>query len=670
MKKVQALPMSMAATLVLLLCANAARAGVGRWTSQGPDLGQVVSIVADPTNPSRVYAASSLSIYRSGDGGSHWLISDRGLTEGEGALFVLSLAIDPANPTILYAGTDFGGVFKSIDAGRSWAQSADGLSEFGMIVEWIVVSPASATTIYAATLDGVFKSVNGGATWQESNVGLPESNGTFYTDSLALDPAHPATLYLGSSFNGAYKSTNAGASWFPISSGLPYPEVAHIAIDPTNPARLFATNDYYVIDVGTHGGTVVRSDNGGASWRRAGGGLPDVSYGSIVIDPDTPSTLWVSSFESGVYRSRNAGASWSPASAGLETLEVGPLTRIPGSPSRLLAGTGTQGVYESQDGADTWTPLRQGLHAFGGLTLSDASSSPGILYAAGYGGRDGIARSTDGGATWQEVGPGIHVDVIGKAVAVDPTNASVVYASQNASQAVFKSTDGGETWDSIASGLPDTVTAFAIDRFDVQRVFAATEFNVYRSADGGATWIPASTPLGHTAWILIDRASDTTLFAPSGGVLYKSLDGADTWSAIAGGLEGSYVLSLAQDPRHPKVLYAGTGGNGVFRTTDGGLNWSPIGNLTAEGISALAVDPARPATLYAGTRTFRLNGVAYGAAGFFQSTDGGATWHAFNPGLTSPAGMEVSQLAIDADGQGLHAATAQGVYELRFPAAP
>ena len=87
-----------------------------------------------------------------------------------------------------------------------------------------------------------------------------------------------------------------------------------------------------------------------------------------------------------------------------------------------------------------------------------------------------------------------------------------------------------------------------------------------------------------------------------GGGVFKSTNGGTNWTAINTGLTNTYVYALAIDPQTPDTLYAGTDGGGVFKSTNGGTNWTAINTgLTNTYVSALAIDPQTPETLYAGT---------------------------------------------------------------------
>jgi len=132
-------------------------------------------------------------------------------------------------------------------------------------------------------------------------------------------------------------------------------------------------------------------------------------------------------------------------------------------------------------------------------------------------------------------------------------------------------------------------------------------------------------------------ASDRTLFAGTGGAgVFKSTDGGAYWSAT--GLTNLGVSALALSPGYvtDSTLFAGNWGGGVFKSTDGGVSWSAMNmGLTDLYIEALVISPgyASDRTLFAGT---------YYGGGVFKSTDGGASWSA----VTALTNLRVLALAL------------------------
>src|SRR5206468_9733550 len=115
-----------------------ALAGVNRWTTSGPQLGAINVLASNPDNPSLVYAGTDFDgIFRSVDGGANWTLSSNGLA----AAGILALQIDPSSPSVLYAGTQNAGAFGSVDGGDNWEPRSFGLSGFASYVSGFAIDP-------------------------------------------------------------------------------------------------------------------------------------------------------------------------------------------------------------------------------------------------------------------------------------------------------------------------------------------------------------------------------------------------------------------------------------------------------------------------------------------------------------------------------------------------
>jgi uncharacterized repeat protein (TIGR02543 family) len=155
-----------------------------------------------------------------------------------------------------------------------------------------------------------------------------------------------------------------------------------------------------------------------------------------------------------------------------------------------------------------------------------------------------------------------------------------------------------------------------------------------QAADTG-TWTQLPLYERRLLCLAIDPLTPSTLYAGTGGSgVFRSTNDGTTWTAVNTGLTDPWIWSLAVNPLTPTTLYAGTDGRGVFRSTNSGTTWTAVNTgLTNPHVSSLAIDPLTPSTLYAGTD----------GRGVFRSTDSGTTWTAVNTGLTNP---HVSSLAI------------------------
>jgi hypothetical protein len=128
--------------------------------------------------------------------------------------------------------------------------------------------------------------------------------------------------------------------------------------------------------------------------------------------------------------------------------------------------------------------------------------------------------------------------------------------------------------------------------------------------------------------------------------IFKTTDGGSTWVSASNGLTELNIMSLAVDPHSPLTLYAGTRRSGIFKTVNGGGVWTPIYSQMYQGISALQVAPTATSTIYAGTwYTGPAPGGTVGGDGVLKSTDGGATWLSANDAQTSY--KAIAALAVD-----------------------
>jgi photosystem II stability/assembly factor-like uncharacterized protein len=330
-------------------------------------------------------------------------------------------------------------------------------------------------------------------------------------------------------------------------------------------------------------------------------------------------------------------------------------TSLPFLPGAALTSSVT--AQAAQQNLNSWSS--RGPWGAYVTNIAIAPSNPDILYVwTEY----DVFKSTDGGGVWNHVG---RADHSARYVSIDTFNPETLYVTPNAfPTAASKSTDGGASWNAI--GPSDSPVAFlAMDPANPTTLYALDgKFRLSKSTDGGATWSRAGNGLPeHTgprqilyAVLAVSPDNPQTLFAAfptdiaENQGLYRSTDGGANWSRVGvGPFRNVAMLQLVVAEARPNVLYARTV-EGCYRSTDYGVNWSAI-SLPNPLVGPLAIDPENAALVYVGTSD----------GGVFKSTDGGTSWTNANVGLhNSP----VNKLMIDPrDTTKLYAATASGVFK-------
>ncbi len=309
------------------------------------------------------------------------------------------------------------------------------------------------------------------------------------------------------------------------------------------------------------------------------------------------SVSWFSS----VQTASAQGGAWAtngPEGAIVNAIAVDPLT-----PRTVYAGTEGAGVFKSIDAGGTWTPANNGLPGLLIYAVAVDPQASTTLYATVS--RSGVFKSVDGGDTWTDASAGIPPSIRSSVfcLAIDPQTPTTLYAGTN-DGGVFKTIDGAGTWSHSPGVSPLTVASLAIDPQVPDTIYAGTDLNLWKSMDGGDTWIRTGFDRASVFSLAIDPITSSTIYArirsfsPQPGLngVYKSTDGGATWTFIV-----PNGRALAIDPETPNTIYASAFDSGVFRSTDGGASWTELNDgLTNLSVASLAIDPAA-GTLYAGT---------------------------------------------------------------------
>lgn len=665
-----------------LMYAGAVSGGVWRstnggssWspTTDGIPMALVTTLAMDPSNTKVLYAGTGESyatfagpgvgILKSTDGAASWTVL--GATTTSDFQFVNKLQVSRANPTHIYAAT-LTGIWASMDGGDSWnnvlAQSSDVKSCDDV---QLGTGAAGADVVFASCVDTQIFPLTSAKLWRNLDAGGSGSWEQVLTSersrrmAVAVSASNPSVIYAISAetstvnltfqagLNAVYRSTSGGAAgtWTVQTSnqspvvlntlllsrpdetcfGTPAASLfgqgsydLNIAVDPTNSNRVWV-----------QGIDIFRSDDGGANWGRAAfwtGGPTNfvhADHHALVFAPGfngtTNQTLYVTT-DGGLYMTKNANAATATGGPGSATF---------------------CGPWNSAVSGIVWTALNtnyQTIQFYGGDVLPGGGAYYGGTQDNGF-----LTGNAGYGTTWTSAGSGD-----GGLVLFDPLSPSTLFRESLFGLSLYRSDDGGVHYTAATNGIKDfgigsivgglnyaLPAPFVMDPSDTRRVYIGG-YRLWRTADSGRNWSPASPPINGTAYTTISAIGvgpangNQVYFGASDGTIYHSSQaqsetGTTNWQSTQP--RPGFLSAIAVHPTDSNTAYAayttfdqGPGDNHVYKTTDGGFTWTGIDGTGDSGlpdlpINAILIDPASPGTIYLG-----------GDTGIFVSFDGGGTW--------------------------------------------
>lgn len=518
-------------------------------------------------------------------------------------------------------------------------------------------------------------------------------NAGLRTPLVMADPQAPDTVYAmtmseAGSRTGSSLYVSQGGTWQLRSANFSNTEpTAMTIVRADGQTHLYATLYYE---------GVLHSADGGQTWGLMNAGLPSHGLTSIASDPDQPGALFVGTNDwRGVLRSTDSGISWDyyDYHGEMPGAMITNLAFTRASGGNLVAGTQDGRILAHPRSSDAWV-LRFGLPKGVVTALVTAPGDDTVLYAGTS--RGIILRSLDGSLTWEAVGQIANQFNI-TSLTVAPADTQEVYASTygNGGYTIWRSRDGGVTWEPVAGQGIGRAPIYSLTAGGPGGLYAGTQDGLFVSADDGAKWVkePLNTSLVAVQTLAVRGDYPAPVYAGIGGSIYVNADGQYQDWTYSQGVEAEIVRTLAVDPANAlnayagvmrlgawsvlvtedggqswvmtnpppidpivpdttalaiarrsngqTVVYAGTIGCGVLRSTDRGRSWDTLGRTrcsqTAQrgmptDVYALAVDAGSADTVYAAA-----------SQAVFRSTDGGTNWQEIGPDLTNP----VLQLAAD-----------------------
>jgi photosystem II stability/assembly factor-like uncharacterized protein len=628
------------------------------WRHIGPAMfaGRVADVAGVPGKPDILYvAAASSGLYKSTNGG----ITFDPVFEAGNTLSIGAIAVQADNPDVVYVGTGEGavrnsisfgdGIYKTTDGGRSWKHLGLPTSER---FSRIVIHPTNPQIVLAAAMGkafgpggerGIYRSTDGGASWTRTLAG----NETTGASDVAIDPRDPRIVYAGlydyqrqpwafrsgGPGSGLYRSEDGGVSWKKLTdpalaNGLPGAKLigrVGVAVSLSSP------NVVYALIEAQENGVLWRSDDRGMTWRvvnseRRINNRP-FYYTQVRVDPADPERVYTmsGSFNVSTDGGRTFGSPGGRMFGDHHALWIDPL-----DPKRLLCGT-DGGFFISHDYGRNWDfvnnmPMAQPYHL--GVDMAEPYNVMG-----GFQDHE-IWRGPN--EKWNQVGVRegdwvrLRYMADGMHTIADPRDPNIIYYN-------------GHFGD--------------ITRLDMRN----REERYIQPYPPGPNGGGAMHDLYRFNWNSPVHMSPTNpdVLYYGGNVLFKTTDKGERWSIISPDLSTNdkskqvasggdisndntraefhcTIISIAESPRDPNVIWAGTDDGNIQITRDGGKTWTNVApNITGapkySWVSSISASKSSAGTAYISIDQHRLDDFA---AYVFVTSDFGQTWRPIAKGLT------------------------------------
>jgi photosystem II stability/assembly factor-like uncharacterized protein len=631
--------------------------------------GSIGAIAIAPSNPKIVYVGSGeglqrpdLStgdgIYRSDDGGDHW--THLGLRDGQQ---IPAIVVDPRDPDRLLVavlGHPYGpnperGIFKSSDGGRTFRKVLYRDEDTGGMD--LALDPANPDVVYAdmwaarlapwevsdsyteSAKNGLWKSTDGGEHWRQLTKGLPGAAEGLGRIGIAVAPSDGRRLYaiLGKEKGGGlYRSDDSGESWALTNRDERLwgrdGDFNEVKVDPRNPDVVYVANI-----------VAWKSTDGGRTFHSLRGAPGGDDYHRFWIDPTDPNTILLAS-DQGAVVSQNGGRTWS-SWYNQPSAQFYHVATDNAFPYRVCGGqqeSGSACVASRGDAGEItfweWHPVGAEEYAY----VAPDPLDPDIVYGdkvTRYDRRSGqtldvTPRPLRSGGAPDSGGVPYRV-VRTQPLLFAPTDPHTLYFASNT---VWKTGDGGDSWQRISPDLtrpalpaPANLGTFtnldpehgrhrgviytlAPSYVDGRTLWAGTDDGLIQvTGDGGAHWSDVTPPaLRSRPWAKISlmdagRFDAATAYAAVNTFrlddlrphIFRTHDGGRNWTEIVSGLpEGAIVNVVREDPVRRGLLYAGSE-TGVWLSFDDGDHWQSLRlNMPATSIRDLVV---KDSDLVAGT---------------------------------------------------------------------
>lgn len=592
----------------------------------------------------------------------------------------------PSQPNTFYIGVVNGGVWKTIDAGRTWQPIFD--REPTGSIGALAIAPSDPNIIYVGSGeglhrpdlsvgDGIYKSIDAGKTWTHLGLRDGQQIRTIVVDSR--DPNLLLVAVIGHPYGpnperGIFRSSDGGQTFEKVLYKDENTGGSDLELDPANPDVVYATlweareGPWENASWNGNGGGIYRSNDFGKTWQQLPVDVPGgITQANLAIAPTDPNRIYASiaSAKDGsvkIYRSDDAGKTWNVVTDDPRpAARIGggdlPVVKVDPKNADIVYSTSTV-VWKSTDGGKTWTGFRGAPGGDDYQNIWINPNNPEIVLVASD---QGAIVTVDGGQSWsswynQPTAQLYHVSA-------DNAFPYRVCSGQQESGSVCIETRGNDgeitfrDWHPVAAEEygyvapdpldPDIVYGGKLSRYD-RRTGQAQDISPVPLRSGDFRVL-------RTEPVLFSPIDKHTLYFAS-NTLWKTSDGGRNWQQISPDLTrktfevpssvGKYrseqtaqpkqrgvIYAVAPSPLDIKRIWAGTDDGLIHLTTDGGAHWTdvtPPQLVPFAKVSVIEASHFDPQTAYAAINTLRLDDLH---PHILRTRDGGKTWTEITQGI-------------------------------------